>query len=56
VDVLCKGLGEALPKLWVPDRGGFHRVDEFPLLGSGKLDMQRVKAMARELVSQDSSP
>ncbi|MFA5140300.1 MAG: acyl-[ACP]--phospholipid O-acyltransferase [Elusimicrobiota bacterium] len=53
VEGLCKGLGEALPKLWVPDRGGFHRVTEFPMLGSGKLDMQRVKAMAKELEPRD---
>ncbi len=38
-----------LPKLWLPDRAGFHKVEEFPLLGSGKLDFQKLKLEARRL-------
>ncbi|MBI5882189.1 MAG: MFS transporter [Elusimicrobia bacterium] len=38
-----------LPKLWLPGREDFHQVPEFPLLGSGKLDLQKLKAVAREL-------
>ncbi len=38
-----------LPKLWLPDKSNFHKVDEFPLLGSGKLDMQKLKSEARRL-------
>jgi len=47
--VLAK-LGETgLPKLWLPDKSNFHKVEEFPLLGSGKVDMQKLKAEARRL-------
>ncbi|HSQ13306.1 MAG TPA: AMP-binding protein [Candidatus Deferrimicrobium sp.] len=38
----------ALPKLWVPKREDLHAIDEIPILGSGKADLKRVKAMALE--------
>lgn len=47
--VLAKLAGTGLPKLWLPDRSNFHKVGEFPLLGSGKVDMQALKAEARRL-------
>ena len=37
-----------LPNLWLPDRACFHRVDDFPILGTGKLDLQALKARARQ--------
>ena len=37
-----------LPKLWIPKRENLHAVDSLPLLGSGKVDLKRVKAMALE--------
>ena len=40
---------KGLPNLWIPDRAAFHEVAEFPLLGSGKLDFQRLKAEAKRL-------
>jgi acyl-[acyl-carrier-protein]-phospholipid O-acyltransferase/long-chain-fatty-acid--[acyl-carrier-protein] ligase len=40
------GLG--LPNLWLPRRDDFVRVDAIPLLGTGKLDLRRVGAIARE--------
>jgi acyl-[acyl-carrier-protein]-phospholipid O-acyltransferase/long-chain-fatty-acid--[acyl-carrier-protein] ligase len=40
--------GSGLPKLWVPARDSFFEVAELPYLGSGKLDLQRVKELARE--------
>jgi len=50
VEALLKKVGETgLPKLWLPDKSNFHRVPEFPLLGSGKVDMQMLKAEARRL-------
>jgi acyl-[acyl-carrier-protein]-phospholipid O-acyltransferase/long-chain-fatty-acid--[acyl-carrier-protein] ligase len=38
-----------LPKLWVPSLDAFHKVEKFPLLGSGKLDLAALKAAARRL-------
>jgi acyl-[acyl-carrier-protein]-phospholipid O-acyltransferase/long-chain-fatty-acid--[acyl-carrier-protein] ligase len=44
-----KLLDSGLPKLWIPDTANFHVVAEFPLLGSGKIDLQKLKADARQL-------
>ena len=50
VDGLCKRLNESdVPKLWVPERACFHKVEQFPLLGSGKLDLTGLKKTAVEL-------
>ncbi|MEQ1917624.1 MAG: MFS transporter [Elusimicrobiota bacterium] len=50
IEALLKKLAETgLPKLWLPDKASFHKVEEFPLLGSGKVDMQKLKAEARRL-------
>ncbi|MBI5239615.1 MAG: MFS transporter [Elusimicrobia bacterium] len=50
VDGLWRALnGSDTPKLWVPDRSCFHKVEQFPLLGSGKLDLPALKKAAREL-------
>ncbi len=38
-----------LPKLWLPKLENIHHVDELPLLGTGKLDLQGVRARALEL-------
>jgi acyl-[acyl-carrier-protein]-phospholipid O-acyltransferase/long-chain-fatty-acid--[acyl-carrier-protein] ligase len=46
---LVKLAASGLPKLWIPDKGSFHEVAEFPLLGSGKVDFQKLKAEARRL-------
>ncbi|HVE14659.1 MAG TPA: AMP-binding protein, partial [Elusimicrobiota bacterium] len=57
--VLCKGCEDldglfkklqasGLPNLWIPAREDFRRVDAFPLLGSGKLDMPKLKTLALE--------
>jgi len=42
-DALCD---RGLPNLWVPDARDFFAVDEMPILGSGKLDLQRLKQLA----------
>ena len=50
VDALLKKVLESgLPKLWIPEKAAFHKVEEFPLLGSGKVDFQKLKAEARRL-------
>ncbi len=37
-----------LPNLWKPRPDAFFHVDSFPLLGSGKLDLRKVKEIATE--------
>jgi len=49
-DEICRKLGETgLPPLWIPSPDDFHRVDTIPVLGTGKLDLKRVKDLAVEL-------
>ncbi|MFH1724449.1 MAG: MFS transporter [Elusimicrobiota bacterium] len=53
-DGLCRRLRDSgLPRLWTPDRDAFHAVPEFPLLGSGKLDMRGLGAIARGLAGRE---
>jgi acyl-[acyl-carrier-protein]-phospholipid O-acyltransferase/long-chain-fatty-acid--[acyl-carrier-protein] ligase len=45
-------LGKAgLPNLWVPKANQFYRVENFPLLGTGKLDLRKVRDVAVDLSS-----
>ncbi|MFT5323676.1 MAG: acyl-[acyl-carrier-protein]-phospholipid O-acyltransferase [Planctomycetaceae bacterium] len=49
VDEILKALSEAgMPNLWLPSVDSFLLVDEIPLLGTGKLDLQGVKQRAME--------
>jgi len=49
---LWKRLSETdLPKLWVPKRENMYQVDALPTLGTGKLDIQGVKARAQQLAA-----
>jgi len=41
-----------LPNLWKPRKDNYMKIDELPILGSGKLDIKRLKQMARDLVAQ----
>jgi acyl-[acyl-carrier-protein]-phospholipid O-acyltransferase/long-chain-fatty-acid--[acyl-carrier-protein] ligase len=47
-----------LPKLWVPKREDLHFVESIPTLGSGKVDLGRVRqlAMERSRATASSSP
>lgn len=38
-----------MPNLWIPKASDFIEVKKLPLLGSGKLDLKKLKAMAAEL-------
>jgi len=38
-----------MPRLWVPKRENVYRVEALPQLGTGKLDLRGVKALAQEL-------
>lgn len=41
-----------LPNLWKPRPDHFHRVESFPVLASGKLDLKSVRALARSLTER----
>ncbi len=44
---ICRSLADAgLPPIWIPSRDSFRRIDEIPVLGTGKLDLKRVKELA----------
>lgn len=40
-----------LPTLWIPDRRDCYLVDSMPVLGSGKLDLQRLNELALRLAN-----
>jgi len=40
-----------LPNLWKPKADAFHRVENFPLLGTGKLDLRGAREMAARLAA-----
>jgi acyl-[acyl-carrier-protein]-phospholipid O-acyltransferase/long-chain-fatty-acid--[acyl-carrier-protein] ligase len=44
--VLAKLSQLDLPKLWIPKANHFFHLDALPLLGSGKLDLARVRELA----------
>ncbi|MFO0935988.1 MAG: AMP-binding protein [Gemmataceae bacterium] len=48
-DVLAGLPGRGMPNLWIPDRRDCYKVDAFPALGSGKLDLRGVTTLAKEL-------
>ncbi len=37
-----------LPKLWIPKRENLYAIDALPLLGTGKVDLKKIKSMAQE--------
>ena len=41
-----------LPNLWKPKAGDFYRVESFPMLGTGKLDIKGVKETATKLAGK----
>jgi acyl-[acyl-carrier-protein]-phospholipid O-acyltransferase/long-chain-fatty-acid--[acyl-carrier-protein] ligase len=46
-------LGESgLPNLWIPDERDFIEIQEMPILGTGKLDLKRIKELAAERLSR----
>jgi len=51
-EVLEKLTQTDLPNLWKPRADQFFRVENFPLLGTGKLDLRKVKDMAAQLASK----
>jgi acyl-[acyl-carrier-protein]-phospholipid O-acyltransferase/long-chain-fatty-acid--[acyl-carrier-protein] ligase len=47
--VLVKLAACDLPNLWKPRVEAFYRVESFPLLGTGKLDLRKVKEIAQKI-------
>ncbi len=45
-----------LPNLWKPRPDHFFRVEAFPYLGTGKLDLRKVREMAQQLASTTGEP
>jgi acyl-[acyl-carrier-protein]-phospholipid O-acyltransferase / long-chain-fatty-acid--[acyl-carrier-protein] ligase len=41
-----------LPNLWAPRRQSFFRVDAIPYLGTGKLDLRKIRELALQLASR----
>jgi acyl-[acyl-carrier-protein]-phospholipid O-acyltransferase/long-chain-fatty-acid--[acyl-carrier-protein] ligase len=41
-----------LPRLWLPKPENIYRVDNLPMLGSGKLDLRGVRLLAQQLTAQ----
>ena len=49
IDEIYKKLQDSdLPKLWIPGRDHFFEVEALPLLGTGKLDLQKLKQIAKD--------
>ncbi len=57
VEAVWSGLAQkGLPNLWIPRKNNFYKVDSIPVLGSGKVDLKKVKELAQQLVASDSNP
>lgn len=52
-EVLKRLRDSGLPKLWLPRKENFFQIPVLPILGSGKLDLKRVKETAMRLASPD---
>ncbi|WP_395017792.1 acyl-[ACP]--phospholipid O-acyltransferase [Dongia sp.] len=51
-ELVWKGLSDSgLPKLWIPKQKDLRRIDELPTLGTGKLDMRRLKETAKVMAA-----
>lgn len=54
VSSICEGLvKKGLPNLWVPKKDNFYRIDNIPLLGTGKVDLRKLKLLAQEFVNKE---
>jgi acyl-[acyl-carrier-protein]-phospholipid O-acyltransferase/long-chain-fatty-acid--[acyl-carrier-protein] ligase len=56
IDACVSRLNEIeLPNLWIPRPDSFFKVDSLPCLGSGKLDLRKIRELARDLAFQRSA-
>jgi acyl-[acyl-carrier-protein]-phospholipid O-acyltransferase/long-chain-fatty-acid--[acyl-carrier-protein] ligase len=51
-DVLTRFVETDLPALWKPRADQFHHIEAMPYLGTGKLDLRRVKELGAELAAK----
>ncbi|MCL4693293.1 MAG: AMP-binding protein [Candidatus Hydrogenedentes bacterium] len=50
LEVLVDKLKECdLPNLWRPKATSFYRIAEIPVLGTGKMDLKKIKSLAKEM-------
>jgi acyl-[acyl-carrier-protein]-phospholipid O-acyltransferase/long-chain-fatty-acid--[acyl-carrier-protein] ligase len=55
IDALVAKLAEAdMPRLWIPDRRCFYKIDAWPTLASGKVDMVSARKVAQTFL--DAAP
>lgn len=53
VDAMIEALKSAgLPNLFIPSRDSFFKVDQLPILGTGKLDLKGIKDLAQQLSAE----
>ncbi|MGA1871183.1 MAG: acyl-[ACP]--phospholipid O-acyltransferase [bacterium] len=53
IDYLYDALNKSsLPKLWIPKKTAFFQVEEIPILGSGKLDLKKIKERALNIIEE----
>ncbi len=53
-DALWEELGKTeLPKLWLPRRDSLVPIEAIPTLGTGKVDLRKLRAMAQELTTAE---
>lgn len=53
VDEVWDALGKkGLPNLWIPRKDSFFKVDAIPVLGTGKVDLKKVRELAQQRSSE----
>jgi acyl-[acyl-carrier-protein]-phospholipid O-acyltransferase / long-chain-fatty-acid--[acyl-carrier-protein] ligase len=49
---ICRSLANGtLPALWIPSADSFRRIEQIPVLGTGKIDLKRVRELAAQQFS-----
>ena len=56
VDIDLDAIGDSLirkgiPNLWIPKKENFFKIDAIPLLGTGKIDLKKIKTLAQDLAT-----
>jgi len=42
---------KGIPNLWIPKKEAYFKIDALPLLGTGKIDLKKIKSLAQELAA-----